>query len=89
MTITLPLDQIAAFAIVHPWPTVTLVFLFGVVLPAIWSTRCWRRRAAMVVIRALVDTCTAVAAMVTGRVDSPRHAEFRGEYADRSGLEAD
>ncbi|MBV9011214.1 MAG: hypothetical protein JO272_04055 [Pseudonocardiales bacterium] len=55
MTITLPLDPIAAFATEHPWPIVTLVFLVGVILPAIWSTRPWRRRAAMAVMRMLLD----------------------------------
>lgn len=63
MTITLPLDPIAAFATEHPCATVTLIFLMGIVLPAIWSTHCWRRRAAMAVIRALVDICVAVAAI--------------------------
>jgi hypothetical protein len=66
MTITVPLDPIAAFATEHPWPTVTLVFLIGIVLPAAWSTRRRRRRAAMAVIQALVDTCTAVAAAIRG-----------------------
>lgn len=80
MTITLSLDAIAAFVTEHPWPAVTLVFLLGVILPAIWSTRCWRRRAAMTVIRALADTCTAVAAIATGLIDSPRHAAARGKH---------
>lgn len=56
MTITLPLDPIAAFATEHPWPMVTLMFLIGVVLPAIWSTRPWRRRAAMAVMRMILGT---------------------------------
>jgi hypothetical protein len=54
MTSTLPLDPIAAFATEHFWPIVTLVFLIGVVLPAIWSTRPWRRRAAMAVMQMLL-----------------------------------
>ncbi|MBV9013751.1 MAG: hypothetical protein JO272_17225 [Pseudonocardiales bacterium] len=54
MTITLPLDPIAAFATEHLWPIVTLVFLIGVVLPAIWSTRPWRRHAAMAVMGMLL-----------------------------------
>jgi hypothetical protein len=83
MTITLSLNPIAAFATEHPWPTVALVFLIGVVFPSIWSTRCWRRRAAIAVIR---DTCMAVAAVVTSVVDSP-HA--RGEHTDWSRLEVD
>lgn len=85
MTTTPPLDPIAAFITEHPWPTVALVFLIGVALPAIWSTHCWRRRAAMAVIRALVDTCTAVATIVTGRVDSSPQASSRGRHAYRSG----
>jgi uncharacterized membrane protein len=80
MTITLPLDLIAAFATEHPWAAVTLVFFLGVVLPAIWSTRSWRRRAAMAVIRILVDACAAVAAIATHGVNSPRQAASRGPY---------
>ena len=89
MTITLPLDLIAAFVTEQPWPTVALVFLVGVVLPAIWSRRRFRRRAAMTVIRALLNTCRAVAAVAADVVDSPRQVAPRGGHADRSGLEAD
>jgi hypothetical protein len=66
MTITVSLDPIASFATEHPWPAVTLVFLVSTVLPAIWSTRRHRRRAAMAVTQALLDTCAAVAAAICG-----------------------
>jgi hypothetical protein len=69
MTITVLLGPIASFATEHPWAAVILVFLIGTVLPAIWSTRRHRRRAAMAVIQALLDTCAAV---VTTICRSPR-----------------
>jgi hypothetical protein len=51
---TLPVSPIAVLLIEHPWLIVVLIFLLGVVLPAVWSTRRRRRRAAMAVIRAIL-----------------------------------
>ncbi|MGH3783571.1 MAG: hypothetical protein ACRDRO_23860 [Pseudonocardiaceae bacterium] len=66
MTITLPIGPIATFVIAHPWPTVVLAFLIGVVLPAIWSTRPHRRRAAMAMIRTILETAMAITAAIGG-----------------------
>lgn len=64
MTITLPLDPIATFLADHPWAAVALVFLLGVVLPAVWSTR--RHAAAMAVLRAILDATASVTAALRG-----------------------
>ena len=54
----------ATFITEHPWPTVALVFLIGVVLPAVWSTHPQRRSAAMAVIYAVLNAVTAIAAVL-------------------------
>jgi|GraSoiStandDraft_48_1057284.scaffolds.fasta_scaffold2252371_1 hypothetical protein len=50
MIITAPLAMLATSIAEHPWLAVVLLFLFGVVLPAVWSTYPPRRWAAMAVI---------------------------------------
>lgn len=66
MSITVPLDRVAIFLAQHPWPAIALVFLLGVVLPAVWSTR--RHAAAMAVLHVLLDTtANIIAALRTGR----------------------
>lgn len=88
MTITLPLDPIAAFATEHPWPAVTLVFFLGVVLPAIWSTRSWRRHAAMAVIQIIVDACATVAAIATRDVNTTLAARISSRCASTTATRA-
>lgn len=85
MTITLPLDTLATFAFEHPWPAATLTLLIGVVCPAIWSTHCWRRRAAMEVIRALCDTCTAVAAIFSRHHRGAQDRQAAAGHGDQAG----
>lgn len=67
MIFTLPLGPAATFVSEHPWPTVALVFLAVVIAPAIWSHRRDRQRAAMAVIRVILEAVTAIAAAA----DSP------------------
>lgn len=62
MIFTLPLGPAATFVSEHPWPTVALVFLAVVIAPAIWSHRRDRQRAAMAVIRVILEAVTAIAA---------------------------
>ena len=62
MTITVPLDRLADFAAAHPWLTIVLVFLFGVVLPAVWSAR--RHAAALAVLQVFRDTVVGIAAIM-------------------------
>jgi hypothetical protein len=50
----------------QPWPSVALVFIIGVVLPAIWSKRGHRQRAAMAVIRAFLEAATVIADAIRG-----------------------
>jgi hypothetical protein len=58
VTITVPLDHVVSLLVEHPWPAVVFVFLVGVVLPAVWSTR--RHRAAMAVLRIVRDIAVAL-----------------------------
>lgn len=64
MTLTLPLGPVATFISGHPWPTVALVFLAVVIAPAVWSHRQDRQRAAMAVIRVILEAVTAVAGAI-------------------------
>ena len=54
MTITLSLDWFTASLRDNPWPTIVMVFVLGVVLPAVWSTR--RHAQALAVLRTILDT---------------------------------
>lgn len=64
MTLNVPVGDIAAYLIEHPWPVAGFVFLLGVVLPAVW----WDRRSAavMAVLRAVLDAATRIAALLRG-----------------------
>jgi hypothetical protein len=65
MTVTVPVDHVLVLLAEHPWLAVATVVLFGVVLPAVWSTR--RHAAAMAVMRIFVDALIGVAIIVTAR----------------------
>lgn len=60
MTIIVPLAPIASFFAEHPWPTVVLLVLVGVVLPGIWSRKSARRAAAAALTRELLDTAVRI-----------------------------
>jgi uncharacterized membrane protein len=56
--------SIATFVNENPWSTVALVFLIGLALPAVWSTHSYRRRAAIAVIRTMVNVIVAIAVAI-------------------------
>jgi len=59
VTITLPLTPFSILLAEHPWTAVVMVFLFGVVLPAVWVPYC--RKAALDVLRIVLDTVVQIA----------------------------
>ena len=64
MTLTVPLTPCADFLTQHPWPAVVLIFILGVVLPAVWCPR--QRDAALTVLTLVLAAAAAIAAAVRG-----------------------
>ncbi len=62
--------NVTAIVAENPWPTVTLVFLLvfvlAVVVPAVWSRRHRRRRAALGVLRTIGDIAVRIATALRG-----------------------
>ena len=58
MTITLSLDWFTASLRDNPWPTIVMVLVLGVVLPAVWSTR--RHTQALAVLRTILDVAAGL-----------------------------
>jgi len=70
MTITVPIDGFATFVAEHPGPAVALVFMLGVVLPAVWSPR--RHAAAIAVLQMVRDVVLGIALIVVARATTRR-----------------
>lgn len=58
--------NVTAIVAENPWPTVTLVFVLAVVVPAVWSRRHRRRRAALGVLRTIGDIAVRIATALRG-----------------------
>lgn len=66
MTITLSPTPFTTFISEHPWPTVTLAIVLGIVLPAVWSSCPERRAAATELIRMILDAAAHIVLALRG-----------------------
>jgi hypothetical protein len=64
MTITFSLDWLTTPLRDNPWPTVVLVLVLGMVLPAVWSTR--HHAQAIAVLRTLLDAAATIVLALRG-----------------------